>query len=264
MPEGDTVFQAATRLRRALAGKPLTRCDIRVPRYATVDLTGTVVDEVLARGKHLLVRVGAHTLHTHLKMEGVWDVHAPGTRWRRQGYHARIVLAVADAEAVGFDLGIVEVLDRDREEEAVGHLGPDLLGPDWDPAAAAANLMRDPGRPVGLALLDQRVMAGVGNVYRCELCFLRGVHPSTPVADAGEAAAWVDLAHRLLVFNRDRVSRITTGDRRPGRGTWVYGRAGKPCRRCGTTIRTGMLGSASDPDRKIDWCPHCQPRDGDG
>lgn len=260
MPEGDTVFQAATRLRAALAGRILTGCDVRVPRYATVDLTGTRVDEVLARGKHLLIRVGETSIHTHLKMEGGWEIYSPPTRWRRPAHTARIVLRVEGAEAVGFALGTTELVPRAAEEAAIGPLGPDLLGPDWDASAAAANLARDPGRPIGLALLDQRLLAGIGNVYRCELCFLRGVHPSTPVGKAGDVDAWVDLAHRLLVANRDRTMRVTTGDRRRGRSTWVYDRARRPCLRCGTIVRTGTLGGADtgDDERLIRWCPGCQ------
>ncbi|MGW5075697.1 DNA-formamidopyrimidine glycosylase family protein [Rhodococcus sp. NPDC004095] len=261
MPEGDTVWQAASRLRRALVGAPLTVCDIRVPRFATVDLTPGPVDEVLSRGKHLLIRVGEATVHSHLKMEGEWHVYPAGARWRRPAWQARILLGTEDFLAVGFQLGIVEVLARAEEERAVGHLGPDLLGPDWDTGRAAANLGAEPGRPIGVALLDQRVMAGVGNVYRSELCFLRGVHPATPVADAGEPRAWADLAHRLLTANRDRTVRITTGDRRRGRTTWVYGRAGKPCLRCGTLVAAGMLGDGTpDRERQIFWCPNCQPQ----
>lgn len=254
MPEGDTVYRAAAALRTALVGKTLIRCDIRVPRYATVDLSGQVVDEVVPRGKHLLIRVGDAVVHSHLKMEGAWHVYAPGQRWRRPAFQARAVLAVEGAQAVGFELGILEVIERSRESDAIGHLGPDLLGPDWDPALAAANLARAGDRPIGLALLDQTAMAGVGNVYRSELCFLRGVHPATPVASAGDPAKWAALAHRLLEFNKDRVARVTTGDLR--RRLWVYGRDNRPCMRCGTTILEGELG---EPARVIYWCPHCQP-----
>ncbi|GAA4478580.1 Fpg/Nei family DNA glycosylase [Rhodococcus olei] len=259
MPEGDNVWQTAARLRDALVGAPLTVCDIRVPRYATVDLRPGPVDEVVSRGKHLLIRVGAATVHTHLKMEGEWHVYAAGARWRRPAWQARILLGTNDHLAVGFHLGIVEVLPRADENRAVGHLGPDLLGADWDAGRAAANLAADGSRPIGVAVLDQRVMAGVGNVYRSELCFLRGVHPATPVAAAGDPNAWAGLAHRLLVANRDRTVRVTTGDRRRGRTTWVYGRAGQPCLRCGNLVESGTLGEGTDGDRQIFWCPRCQP-----
>lgn len=257
MPEGDTVYRAARRLDAALRGQVLTTCDIRVPAYATVDLTGSTVEEVVSRGKHLLARIGPMTVHTHLKMEGRWDLYSPGERWRGPGWQARIVLGTAEAVAVGFQLGLVEVVRRDDEARVVGHLGPDLLGPDWDAERAVANLAATPARPIGAALLDQRNLAGVGNVYKCELCFLVGVDPRTPVRDVPDVGRLVDLAHRMLVANRDRVERITTGDRRRGRQTWVYGRRG-PCLRCGTPIEFAETGPAG-AERGTWWCPRCQP-----
>ncbi|MGI9163869.1 MAG: DNA-formamidopyrimidine glycosylase family protein, partial [Mycobacterium sp.] len=136
MPEGDTVFRTAAALRDALEGKTLTRCDIRVPRYATVDLTGQKVDEVLSRGKHLFIRVGVASIHSHLKMDGSWRVN----HRTRQTHKIRIVLETTDTTAAGIDLGVLEILDRDHDMDAVAHLGPDLLGPDWDPDTAAKNL----------------------------------------------------------------------------------------------------------------------------
>lgn len=263
MPEGDTVFRAAGRLHAALAGETLTATDFRVPRYATADFTGFTVDEVVPRGKHILIRLADHTIHSHLKMEGEWHIYDRGARWRKPGFQARVVLDTEQVQAVGFELGILEVLPRDREDDAVGHLGPDLLGPDWNPVRAAENLARDPQRPIGTALLDQRIMAGIGNVYRSELCFVRGVDPRVPVAAAGDPRAWVDLAYRMLTANRDRSVRVTTGDLRRGRNLWVYGRRGSPCRRCGTPIRSGDLGTATDPERVVYRCPRCQPA-GDG
>src|ERR1700737_4062162 len=134
MPEGDTVFHTAETLRQALAGRTLTRCDIRVPRFAAVDLTGQVVDEVLSRGKHLFIRVGPASIHSHMKMDGTWRV---GNRRMRVDYRARIVLEAGDVRAVGVDLGVLEILDRAQDAAAVAHLGPDLLGDDGDPQAAA-------------------------------------------------------------------------------------------------------------------------------
>ncbi|GAA4384627.1 DNA-formamidopyrimidine glycosylase family protein [Tsukamurella soli] len=266
MPEGDTVFRTAQRLDAALAGRVLTGCDLRVPRYATVDLSGRRVDGVVSRGKHLLIRLGDSSIHSHLKMEGVWHVYRAGERWRRPAHTARAVLRVGDAgsggdsvrAAVGFSLGVLAVVPREREEAAIGPLGPDLLGPDWDEGLAAANLGADPERPVGLALLDQRVMAGIGNEYRSEICFLRGVLPSTPVGEAGDPAAWAALAHRLLAANRDRPVRTTTGIDRDGARTWVYDRARRVCRRCGTPVQVGRLGEGADRERTVWWCPSCQ------
>src|SRR6185436_12937653 len=180
MPEGDTVWHTATILRDALAGKTLTRCDVRVPKYATVDLTGQAVDEVISRGKHLFIRVGSGSIHSHLKMEGSWKVN-PVSKPSRAGHRIRIILEAGDVQAAGIDLGVLEILERANDEDAVAHLGPDLLGPDWDPHIAVANLVADPDRPLSEALLDQRVMAGVGNVYSNELCFVFGHLPTTPV-----------------------------------------------------------------------------------
>lgn len=253
MPEGDTVFHTATVLAAALTGKTLTRCDIRVPRYAGVDLSGRRVDEVISRGKHLFVRVGPASIHSHLKMEGSWRV---GRRPARPGpfdHRVRIILEAGPVRATGIDLGVLEVLDRHRDDDAVAHLGPDLLGADWDPAAAAARLVADPQRPLASALLDQTVMAGIGNVYCNELCFVVGWLPMTPVAELKDPRRLVSRAREMLWANRLRWSRCTTGDTRPGRQLWVYGRAGLPCRRCGTGVVSDRNG-----ERIQFWCPSCQ------
>ncbi|MET9329169.1 DNA-formamidopyrimidine glycosylase family protein [Tsukamurella sp. NPDC003166] len=260
MPEGDTVHNLAARLRPVLEGKVLTACGIRVPRYATVDLTGREVASVTARGKHLLIDAGGAVIHSHLKMEGEWHVYRPGERWRRPAHTARAVLAVDGAQVVGFALGTLEILTASEADGALAHLGPDPLGPDWDATRAAANLATEPDRPVGLALLDQRNLAGVGNVYRNELCFLRGAHPATPVGECGDPLTWADDAARLLRVNLGRSRRVTTGVDRNGMRTFVYDRARRPCLRCGTVIRAGNLGGAGDPERSIQWCPRCQPR----
>jgi len=257
LPEGDTVYRSAKHLDAALAGTVLTRCDIRVPAFATVDLTGERVDEVVSRGKHLLMRVGAYTLHSHLKMEGAWHLYLHGSSWFKPAFLARAILANDSVEAVGFELGLFEVIERDRENEAVGYLGPDLLGADWDPQLALANIDREPAREIGLALLDQRNLAGLGNVYRAELCFLRGVLPTRPVGEVGELEKMIELARRLIEANKDRPQRVTTGNLRRDR-LWVYGRAGQPCRRCGTTIQRGELGDNELQLRVTSWCPACQ------
>lgn len=263
MPEGDTVFVTASRVGSALAGKTLTKTDFRVPRFATVDLSGRTFLEAVARGKHLLFRIaGGHSIHTHLKMEGEWHLYRPGERWRKPGHKARLVLEVADRSAIGFDLGTVDVIRTGEEDSVVGHLGPDLLGPDWDPYVALANLLRDPDRPIGDALIDQRVMAGLGNVYRSEICFLSGLDPWTPVRAVPDPAAVVDLAKRVMEANRATGHQVTTGDPRRGRRQWVYGRRDERCRRCGTPIRRragGGRGAKKDLDRVTYWCPSCQP-----
>jgi endonuclease-8 len=258
MPEGDTVWQAARRLREALEGRELTRSDFRVPQWATLDLSGQVVDEVVSRGKHLFTRVGAVSIHTHLKMEGVWHVYRHGDKWRRPTHMARLVLETMDHQAVGFSLGIVDVLQRDAEDEAMSWLGPDLLGPDWSLEEAVARIEADPDRPVFLALHDQRNLAGFGNEYVNEICFLHGLLPTRPVRDVPDIGHVVDRGRRLLVANRDRVGRVFTGDAHRGASTWVYGRSRRPCRRCGTPIREGELGDDPLRRRVVYWCPRCQ------
>ena len=250
MPEGDTVWHTAATLRQHLAGRTLTRCDIRVPQFSTVDLTGQVVDEVLSRGKHLFIRVGPASIHSHLKMDGSWRV---GTRPVRVDHRARIILEASDIRAVGVDLGVLNILDRDQDGDVVAHLGPDLLGDDWDPKVAAANLTACPDRSIAEALLDQRVLAGIGNVYCNELCFVSGHLPTAPVSDITDPHRLVTRARDMLWANRFRWNRCTTGDTRAGRQLWVYGRAGQNCRRCGTHIRCD-----DTAERVAYWCPACQ------
>jgi endonuclease VIII len=263
VPEGDTVWRTARNLDRALSGQLLVETDFRVPALATLDLAGRPVRETVSRGKHLLTRVGDDlTVHSHLKMEGAWHLYRPGTPWRRPAHEARVVLRTEGWSAVGFALGVLEVLPRAEEPVAVGHLGPDLLGPDWDADEAVRRLLADPRRGIGAALLDQRNLAGIGNLYKSELCFLAGVDPAHPVGEVPELARLVRRARQLLEANKLRVEQVTTGDLRKGRQAWVYRRDGQPCRRCGTTIRVRM--DADGPphagrERASYWCPSCQP-----
>jgi endonuclease VIII len=259
MPEGDAIWSTARRLHAALAGQVLTRSDFRVPKFATVDLTGQLVTEVVPRGKHLLIRTsGGLTVHTHLKMEGYWRVRAvtPGAR-PVESFKLRLVLANAQWEAAGYQLGVTEVIRTADEDRVVGHLGPDLLGPDWDPAEAVRRLSSDPDRAIGEALLDQRNLAGIGNVYVAELLFLRGLDPWRPVGSIDDLPALVGLGHRLLDANKNRPGHVTTGNTRRGGENWVYGRGGRPCRRCGTRISKGEQGPPGE-ERTRFWCPSCQ------
>lgn len=258
MPEGDTVWRTAHHLDEALSGRTLTRTDFRVPAFATCDLTGLAVDNVVSRGKHLLIRAGGFSIHTHLKMEGAWHIYRLGTPWRRPQFQARVVLENAEVQAVGFSLGITEVLARDAEGDAVGHLGPDLLGPDWDAAEALRRLVVDPALPVFLALHDQRNLAGFGNEYVNELCFLSGSLPTRRVGAVPDLARVIDRGHRMILANRDRAQRTMTGDTRPGRMHWVFARTGRPCRRCGTPIQSDRLGRKATQLRVTFWCPNCQ------
>lgn len=258
MPEGDTVWRTARTLDRALTGEVLLATDFRVPALATVDLSGRTVETTLARGKHLLTRIGPdHTLHTHLKMEGSWHLYGPQSPWKRPRHEARVVLRTSGWTAVGFALGIVELLARADEERAVGHLGPDLLGPDWDEDEALRRLLSEPRRAVAEAVLDQRNLAGIGNMYKSELCFLAGVSPWLPVSEVPDLARLVRRARQVLEANKVRVEQTTTGDLRRGRQLWVYRRDKQPCRRCRTPIRVQMQGPQMQ-ERATYWCPACQ------
>jgi endonuclease-8 len=260
MPEGDTVWLTARRLHRALAGRVLAHADLRVPQHATADLRGQIVDEVASRGKHLLTRTSVGlTLHTHLGMEGTWRILRAGRGIPGPGDHrVRVVLGNAEWTAVGSLLPVVELLPTAREETVVGHLGPDLLGADWDADEAVRRLLEAPDEAIGDALLDQRNLAGIGNLYKAELLFLRGVHPWTPVGDVRDLDRMVRLARQLLWTNREHPEQSTTGDLRRGRSHWVYGRGGEACRRCGTLIARGEQGPAGR-QRVTYWCPSCQP-----
>jgi endonuclease-8 len=260
VPEGDTVWLAAQRLHAALAGDVLLRTDFRVPRLATVDLSGRTVHEVVPRGKHLLTRMsGGLTLHTHFRMEGSWHLYRPGDRWTGgPQWQVRAVLETASWRAVGYRLPVVDLLETADEASAVGHLGPDVLADDWDAEEALRRLRAEPERQIGLALLDQSNLAGLGNLYRCEVLFLHGLTPWLPVPDVPDLAAVVDTARRLLRANRGRWQQSTTGSLRRGELHWVFERGGQPCRRCGTRVLVAEQG-ALPRARLTYWCPRCQP-----
>ncbi len=252
------VWRTARQLHAALAGQVLVRSDFRVPRYATTDLTGRTVTETVSRGKHLLTRVdGDVTVHTHLKMDGSWRV-GPATGYPLRDHRIRLILANEQWQAVGSLLGIVEVIRTSTEDAVVGHLGPDLLDPAFDLGEAVRRLRAESGRTIGEALLDQRNLAGIGTIYRAETLFLRGVSPWRPVGDIEDLPGLVQLARRLLDANKDRIGTVTTGNPARGQQLWVYGRAGRPCRRCGAVIRHAELGPALE-ERTAVWCPRCQP-----
>ncbi|MCD2443733.1 Fpg/Nei family DNA glycosylase [Agromyces sp. SYSU K20354] len=257
MPEGDTVFRVARELDAALAGRVVTRTDFRVPAIATVDLAGERFHSVASRGKHLLMRIGDRVVHSHLKMEGEWRLFAAGERWRRPEWQARAIIEVPGVTAVGFDLGQLDEFPADEERARLDHLGPDLLGPDWDADEAVRRITTTPDVSIAVALGDQRNLAGLGNVYVNELCFLRGILPTRPVAEL-ELEPLVRLAARVIRANRDRAVRTTTGDLHRGRQLWVYRRGGEPCRRCGTSIEHARLGRNDVEQRETWWCPNCQ------
>lgn len=276
MPEGDTIFRTAEVLRRALAGKRVIAVRARYgPRYgAPPDLTrvvGTDVSEVEPRGKHLLIHFDRRlVLHTHLGMTGSWHCYpatagvtgaGAGEMAVRRGT-AAVELRVEDFTVLCYNPSVVELLDRTAVERhpALAALGPDLLSAAFDHREARERLRRDGRREIADALLDQRLVAGIGNVYKSELLFLVGVHPSRTVSeiDDGTLDSVLERAVALLHHNTAGGSRATTGKRRPAPGTnlWVYGRAGRPCRRCGSAIQIARQG---DPPRSTFWCPSCQP-----
>ncbi|WP_293784880.1 DNA-formamidopyrimidine glycosylase family protein [uncultured Aeromicrobium sp.] len=260
MPEGDTVWRTAHHLHEAFAETTLLRTDFRVPRYATVDLVGQRVDEVVSRGKHLLLRTEDFTVHSHLMMDGSWHLYRlPRPRWRRPAHSARVVLENNTWQAVGFSLGVLEVLPRAGESDVVGHLGPDVLGAHFDAQIAGDRVARRRDRPIFLALLDQRNVAGFGNEYVNELLFVRRLAPTRPVGEVPDVRGLIELGRRLMWANAHRLDR-SFGVDSPDRGDprWVYGRTGRPCRRCGTAICQGQLGDAPTRERITFWCPQCQ------
>ncbi len=254
------MWRSCRRLDEALGGQQLTRCELRVPSLAATDLTGATVREVVSRGKHQLFRFdNGYTLHTHFRMEGTWRIFDRGRRWSGgQEFQIRAVLATAHHDAVGYRLPVVELLPTVEEDSVVGHLGPDLLGPDWDLDEAVRRVSAQPERTIGEALLDQRLLAGIGTLYRSELLFLQGLHPRTPVARVTNLRRLLQRGQLLLYANRWRTEQSTTGDLRAGRSRYVFERPGQPCRRCGTPVLTEEFGP-SGQERRSYWCPRCQP-----
>lgn len=259
VPEGDTAFLLCRRLRAALAGHVLTGCEFRLPRLATIDLTGAEVVEVVSRGKHLLIRFSTDlTLHTHLRMDGTWTFARTGER-RRGGpdHELRVLLKTDRGSALGYRLPVVELVRTDDEDSVVGHLGPDLLGPDWDVGEACRRLLRQPMRSIGESLLDQRNLAGIGTFWRAEILFLQGVHPRTPVAEVADLSRLVHRAHSMISTAAQTGRQATTGDLRPVERAWVFERTRQPCRRCSTPVAFEEFGPAGQ-ERSSYWCPVCQ------
>jgi endonuclease-8 len=263
MPEGDTVFITAQRLHAALAGQTLTRFDLRIPTLALATAVGQSVLAVVPVGKHILIRLSDNrTLHSHLRMDGSWRVQPVGqASLGGKDFEVRAVLSTARQLAVGHRLHDVALIDSDAEASLVGHLGPDLLDPAFDLDVAlerfAADARTAPARVLGDALLDQRLVAGMGNVYKCELLFLHRLNPWTPTAAVPELRAVLKDAVRLMRGNCGRFNRSTTGWTQPGQQYYVYGRAGKGCRRCGTAIRRDDQGDPTK-ERVLYYCPVCQ------
>ena len=270
MPEGDTIHYAARRVRQALVGREIVEIETPQPRHGADGwperLGGRAVRRVDAHGKHLFVRFeGGLTLHSHLRMTGAWGVYRRGQRWRRSPHRAWLVIRTREHEVVEFDGPVLELMTdaRTRFDERLAGLGPDVLADDFDERVVLRRLRRDdPSSAVGDALLDQRNVAGFGNVWKSEGCFLAAVDPWRRLGEVSdeEALSILRRTRPLMQASVERGGRVVTwqpGEAGPGRAprTWVYGRAGLPCRRCGTVVRSRGQG---DDNRTTYWCPDCQ------
>ncbi len=283
MPEGDTIFRSARALGRALTGKTVTCFETALAPLASVDdnapLAGRVIDKVEARGKWLLIYFsGDLILTTHMLMSGSWHIYRAGERWRVPRAAMRCVLRVRGAEgepefeAVAFNVPVAKFFTARTLERnsALPALGPDLLHSGYDEAEARARILARADEQIAVVLLNQRVLAGLGNVYKSEVCFLCGVHPFRTVASltSGELDCLLFEARRLIGLNvlegaGDGIltytgARRTTHSNDRGSRLWVYGRQGRPCRRCGAAVLTRKQGTAA---RSTYWCPLCQPGD---
>lgn len=270
MPEGDSVWKAARRMADALVGRTVRTSEFRVPRHATADLSGREVLSFTSYGKHMLTRFSPGTgdtgltLHTHFEMDGAWQLVSAGKRLPASfDDEVRLVLATDGPTAYALRMPVLELLETAVEEQVIGYLGPDLLGSSWDEREAVGRLAAEPDRPVVEAVLDQRNLAGIGNLWAVETCYLRGVSPWTPVRDV-DLPAFVRLARRMMQHSLEHPGQVTTGDTRRGHTHWVYGRAERPCRRCGTPVAfrdaaRGSPGGDAVYARETWWCPSCQP-----
>ena len=272
MPEGDTVFRAAQTLDRFMAGHLVTRFESAYPALNRIaedaPIVGRTIDSVGARGKHLLIAFsGDLTLRTHLRMNGSWHIYPAGARWRRPARDMRVPVCTADACAVGFNIPVAEFLSgRELErQEQLRSLGPDPLGGAFDAAETLRRMRARARDPVSDVLLNQRVIAGIGNVFKSEILFLAGVHPFARIADLADAdleriVATAQTQLAANVMDRSQTLSVATGRRTtrsldPAAKLWVYSRGGKPCRRCGAAIQSRKTG----PDARLTyWCPVCQ------
>lgn len=273
MPEGDTIFRAAATLQRALGGKRVERFESVFPALTRVDdnhpLTGSTIDRVRAHGKHLLMHFSnGYVLRTHMRMNGSWHIYRHGEKWQRSRYRMRVLVATEDFEAVGFDIPVAEFISERAivKHAELSKLGPDVLAAGFNRDEAVNRLRERHASEIAEALLNQRVMAGLGNVYKSEVLFLCGVNPFTRVdaLTSQQIECLVDTGRSLLVTNvSGAVAPMTTymGLRRttrhgdPSARLWVYGRARRPCRRCGTAIEVRKQGAGA---RLTYWCPTCQ------
>jgi endonuclease-8 len=258
MPEGDTIHQAARRIRAVLADRVPEQILTPHPRHQAdrwpERLAGRAVRAVDAHGKHLFVRFdGDLTLHSHLRMTGSWGVHREGARWKRARHRAWLVLRAGEWNVVQFDGPVLELMRewRTRFDRRLASLGQDVIGASFDAEAFLQRLRdADPARALGDALLDQRIVAGIGNVWKSEACFAAAINPWRPLARLGDEEAVA-----VVQFARERMRTSADGDGFSSRPQAVYKRAGMPCERCATPIRQHGQG---DDNRLTYWCPGCQ------
>ncbi len=264
MPEGDTIWRTARTLRAIFAERPVTNFTSPLSDVAglahRLGLVGQSVAAVESHGKHLLIRFsGGALLHTHQRMTGSWHVYRVGTPWRKPRRYARVVIQTREAVAVCFSAPLVELLPPGKASASVvlRRLGPDILSPDFDPLLAREGLRTRRDVEIGVALLDQTALAGIGNVYKSEVLFLCRVSPFHLVGTLEDAALdqVIQTARRQMRRNLGPAMRRTRSDLAPGR-FWVYGRAGKACLRCGGMVQRRLQGKQ---ERSTYWCPACQP-----
>lgn len=274
MPEGDTLYRMARTLHRALAGKQITAFDTAYAHLANVNdnapLVGRTVERIVSQGKWLLMYfTGDLILATHMLMKGSWHIYRPGERWQRGSSQMRIRLDVQDVVAVAFNVQTAHFYTEATliRNSAIPKLGPDLLQNDFSLAEAKRRVREHPGEEIANTLLRQKVVAGIGNVYKSEVCFLCKVSPFRLVKDVSEEelTCLLERAQQLLKANvNEKIvgeKENITGQRRtvssldPDRRLWVYERVGKPCRRCGETIQLRKQGTDA---RLTFWCPECQ------
>lgn len=275
MPEGDTIYRSARTLHKVLAGQVVTRFETA---YAHIDrvnvdtpIVGQTVEKCEARGKHVLMFFsGGQILRTHMRMNGSWHVYRPGERWWRGPHAMRVCIGTAEWVAVAFDVPVAEFVTLRQLEttDPVARLGPDLLGATFDRDEAVRRIIASGHRAIAMTLLDQRIVAGIGNIYKSEVLFLSGVHPEAPSSAVPQSTleSMMDRARGLL---RDNVMEGTSPSIQTYRNlrqlsaasrhddnVWVYGRRHKPCRKCGTPIEMKKMGLEA---RSTYWCPRCQP-----
>jgi endonuclease VIII len=268
MPEGDTIFRAARTMHQALAGRVVTRFESVFPRLSRVDdqepIAGRTIERVVASGKHLIVDFsGGLHLRTHMRMNGSWHIYRPGERWQRPRSEMRIVVETDAFIAVGFSVPVAEFLD-DRalvRQNDLRRIGPDLAKDSFDDEDAFQRIRERANGEIADVLLNQRVLAGLGNVFKSEVLFVCKVNPFDKVSQLDDATLKkiVRTSKKLMAVNvadDAPAGRVTTGSLDPRHKLWVYSRSSQPCRRCGTPIRFRKQG----PDARVTyWCPNCQP-----